>query len=185
MNTRLNVNKVLVNLIESATDAKAHYQIWWALANQARPRLVRQMNRFPDFFIATQRAHFDSMIVHLAHLFDKQPAATSIEKYLSVARSILPVMDLSSLGKQLALMHPVIKAVLTIRNNVVAHKNADLTDRQVFKKAGVTPNQVRDLINSAVAVVEYLRRAKEWTSGVFESDRYAQATLRLIEALKK
>jgi len=74
MATRLNVNKVLADLIESATDARAHYQIWWAL---------------------------------------------------------------------------------------------------------------RDLINSAVAVVEYLRRANGRTSGVFESDRYARATLGLIEALKK
>ncbi len=92
---QLNADKVLSDLLDSAIEAKAHYQVWWALANRARPRFVSAMNRFPDFFAATQRAHIDSMIVHLAHLFDKKHATSSIDGYLiTTARKPAPGADL-------------------------------------------------------------------------------------------
>ena len=182
--TPISADKVLADLIESSIEAKAHYQIWWALAHQARPRLDKQMERFPDFFIATQRAHFDSMIMHLAHLFDKDHATANIKKYISEAPTIRSV-DRLLLKKQLALMHPVVKAVLIIRHNVVAHRNAAHAEHQWFKKAGTTPNQVRALINSAVALVETLRRARGCKWGVFDNDRFARDTLGLLEALER
>jgi hypothetical protein len=184
MMTPISADKVLADLIESSIEAKAHYQIWWALAHQARPRLDKQMERFPDFFIATQRAHFDSMIMHLAHLFDKDHATANIKKYISEAPTIRSV-DRLLLKKQLALMHPVVKAVLIIRHNVVAHRNAAHAEHQWFKKAGTTPNQVRALINSAVALVETLRRARGCKWGVFDNDRFARDTLGLLEALER
>lgn len=185
MTTRPNPDKVLADLVESAIEARAHYQVWWALANQARPRLVARMNLFPDFFAASQRAHFDSMILHLAHLFDKRRDVSSIQTYLRVARASFPVTDVSAVRSRFVPLAKVQAAVAEIRHNLVAHKNVGLTERQVFTQAGVTPNQVRDLILEAAAVVDDFRRRRGWTNGVFTSDRFSQATLGVLESMRK
>lgn len=184
MPAQIDQDKILSDLIDSAIEAKAHYQVWWALAHHARPRFVKGMNRFPDFIIATQRAHYDSMIIHLAHLFDKHPTASSIYRYLCLSQETIPNEDVKLLEKQLEPYTQVIKSVIIIRNNTVAHKNVGMTEHQVFKLAGITPDQVSNLINSVVSVIEALRRAKGWVNGIFDSDRYSRATLGVLAALE-
>ena len=183
MATSADGDKILHDLLDSAIEAKAHYQIWWALANRARPRYVRSMNRFADFFIACQRALFDGMIIHIAHLYDRQRSSSSIEAYLRHAKSHLPTSVVSSVKTQLTQFQGIVRAILTIRHNIVAHKCAGLSERAVFKQAGVTPNQMRDLIHASVRIVESFRRAKGWTNGVFDNERFEQSTLGLLKAL--
>jgi hypothetical protein len=81
------VSKVFFDILESTTDAHAHWQVWWAIANQARPGLVARMNRFPDFFLSTERAHYNSFFINLAHLFDKRRDVSSIEKYFDCRKN--------------------------------------------------------------------------------------------------
>lgn len=185
MRSNTTAEKVLSDLIESTIEAKAHYQVWWALVNQARPKYVATMNRYPDFFIATQRAHFDSMVLNLAHIFDKRIDVSSIFTYLALTELEFTAADLQALRGEISALVSVVDAIKTIRHKSVAHKDAALNEKQVFALADVTPNQIRDLILDAVSVIEGLRRRKGWANGVFESERFSEATLRVLSTLEE
>ena len=79
--------KILFDVFESAVEARAHWQCWWAIANQAKPHLVPRMNKYADFFLITERAHFNCTFVNLGNLFDKRRDASSFENYFKLAKS--------------------------------------------------------------------------------------------------
>ncbi len=175
--------KVLLNLLESAIYAKAHYQIWWALCNQAHPRYDPAMNRFIDFFSVTECAHFGAMTVNLAHLFDKRGDSSSLLTYLRIDAAAFPSLELMTLKKRVESLALVAESVLKIRHKAVAHKDATFNEKQVFDDADITPDKIRDLIHSCADLVDDLRRRKRWSNGVFEGQRFADATLGLVQAL--
>src|SRR5437764_14876646 len=95
-------SKVFFDVLESTTDANAHWQTWWAIANQARPTLIPRMNRFADFFLSTERAHYNSIFINLAHLFDKRRDVSSIEKYLRLSKHLYSLQELKAIDSRLA-----------------------------------------------------------------------------------
>ena len=176
-------SKIFFDILESTTEAAGHWQVWWAIANQARPSLVSRMNRFPDFFLATERAHFNSIFVNLAHLFDKRRDVSSIEKYLKSAKNAYSAGELKSISNRLAKHTAARVGVLEIRNHVIAHKNAGLSERQVFAKAGLRPRMIGNLVVECVAVVNFFAERENWSNRIFTSQRLSVATLGVLRAI--
>lgn len=175
--------KILRDLLESIIAAKAHYQTWWVLANEARPKFVPAMNQFVDLFITTQDAHFNSMIMNLAHLFDKGRDKSTLINYLRLDKSSYTSVDFKNLEDEINKLTELAKSILTIRHKAVAHKDQKLNEIEVFKGADITPNQIRDLIFSCANLVDDLRRRKSWPNGVFQSQRFTKSTLNAIQCL--
>src|SRR5206468_4326335 len=94
--------KVLFDLFESTSEARAHWQVWWALANKAKPKFVPRMNRFADFFLTSERAHFNCIFINLAHLFDKRRDVSNIDRYLRLAKTRYTSSEVASVWKRLA-----------------------------------------------------------------------------------
>lgn len=178
-------DKVLEDVRLSVNEAKSHYQIWWALVNLARPRFVGAMNRYPEFFGLSVVAHFDAMTTNVAHLFDKRKDSSSLYTYLSVGGSTLSKETIVELEARVAALAPVAKKVCTLRHKVVAHKDAAKYEEEVFEEAGVKPDEIRDLIEACGVLVEEICKANGWVNGVFSGNKYADATLGLLEAIEK
>lgn len=175
--------KILQDLLESIIVAKAHYQTWWALANEARPKFIPIMNQFVDFFITTQDAHFNSMIMNLAHLFDTRRDASTLINYLKSEKSNYTSVEFKNLKDEINKLTELAKPILEIRHKTVAHKDQNLNEIKVFQSASITPNQIRDLIFSCANLVNDLRQRKGWPNGVFESQRFTESTLNVIQCL--
>lgn len=176
--------KILLDLLESINAAKAHYQIWWVISNEARPNLVPAMNQFSDFFIATLDAHFNSMILNLTYLFDKNHYSSTLQNYLNIDKASFHSDELKILNdkvESLSLAAEPIRKM--IRNKAVAHKDAKLSEKEIFQNADITPNQIRDLIFSCASLIDDLRQRKGCLNGVFQSQRFAKSTLNAIKCL--
>jgi len=177
-------SKVLFDVYESAAEAQAHWQCWWAISNEAKPHFVRRMNKFPDFFLMTERAHFDSTFINLGNLFDKRSDASSIEHYFKLAKAAYEPSELKSFRARLAGHVAASSGALIIRNNVIAHKSAGQSEHQVFQAAGIKPRQIRDLIAECARIMNEVLRREEWTERVSISDRFSRATLGVIESIE-
>jgi len=177
-------SKVFFDILESAMEAKAHWQAWWALANQARPDLVPRMNRFPDFYLATERAHFNCIFINLAHLFDKRRDTSTIERYMKRSKHLYSAAEFADVEERLKKHETAKVAVLVIRNNVIAHKNAGLNERQVFAAAKVRPRMIGDLVNESAAIVNFFAERENWPNRIFVSDRVAEATLGVVRSIR-
>lgn len=180
----MNPEKILNDLLESINAAKAHYQIWWVISNEARPNFVPAMNQFADFFIATLDAHFNSMIVNLTHLFDKNNDSSTLQNYLQKDKASFHSGELIILNDKVQSLSLVAEPIRKmIRSKAVAHKDARLSEKEIFQNASITPNQIRDLIFSCASLIDDLRQRKGWPNGVFQDQRFAKSTLNVIQCL--
>lgn len=177
-------SKVLFDLHESAMEARAHWQAWWVIANQARPEFVPKMNQFPDFFLVTERAHFNCIFVNLAHVFDKSRDSSNLDKYLKLAGSLYSPTEVSALRSRLEKHNVARIGVLAIRNNVIAHKSGRLSERQVFKNAGLKPRMIGSLVEEVASIVNFFAEREGVSSRIFVSERVAEATLGVIKSIR-
>lgn len=177
-------SKVLSDLIASATSAKAHFEVWWAQASEAKPRLVGAMNGHSDFFHASADAHYTAFFVYLAHLYDKRPDSSSIPTYLREAAAELDAATLEALKNEYATLAARATPMVTARHKTVAHVDARLSEKDVFGSLNVTWNQVRDVVyDSATFVAKLAGTSDPGSIGIGRDRRLVEATLRLIESL--
>lgn len=177
-------SKVLSDLITSANSAKAHFEVWWALASEAKPGLVRAMNVYSDFFRASSDAHYTAFFVYLAHLYDKRPDSSSIPTYLREASSTIDAASLQTLQVEYDALAVRAAPLVTARHKTIAHIVAKLSDKEVFVPLGVTWNQVRDVVYDSATFVAKLAGTSELGSiGICRDRRLIEATLRLLRAL--
>ena len=177
-------SKILADIIDSAIGAKAHYEIWWALANEAKPSLVPIMNRHSEFFIASADAHYTAFFVYLAHLFDKRSDSSSIPTYLRSIAETTDAGNLAILQSEYDSLSARAAPIVTARHKSVAHIDVRLTEREVFAPLDVTWNQVRDIVYDSAIFVAKLAGTNDLGSiGIAGDRRLIEATLKLIRAV--
>ncbi len=180
----MNPEKILNDLLESINAAKAHYQIWWVISNEARPNFAQTMNQFADFFIVTLDAHFNSMVLNLTHLFDQGADSSTLLNYLNKDQATFSPNELKTLKDRVKSLFLVAEPICKmIRNKAVAHKDAKLSEKEIFQNASITPNQIHDLIFSCANLIDDLRQRKDWPNGVSQSRRFAESTSNAIQCL--
>ena len=175
--------KILEDIVESATRARAHYQMWWALANRIHPDLEPRTSEYNDFFVLTCAASYTAMFIYIGHLFDKSNDVSSIDTYLKRTSKSLPMATFKEFKDKHNELVKRAKPIVKARHMSVAHINAFLTEKEVFIRHGFTWNELRDLIEDSCTLVRTLARSRGLSSTVFDSDRYMQATLEVVRAL--
>ena len=177
--------KILSDLITSATSAKAHFEVWWAQASEARPHLDNVMNNHSDFFHASRGAHYMAFFVYLAHLFDKRADSSSIPTYLSAIALIADPTILQNLQGKYATLAQRASPLVAARHKTVAHVDARLSEKDVFAPLNITWNEVREIVyDSAKFVAELAGTTDLGSIGICRDRRLIESTLKLIRALK-
>lgn len=190
LTSRLNGNimgsKVLADLITSATSAKAHFEVWWAQASEAKPMYVSAMNTHSDFFHASADAHYTAFFVYLAHLFDTCLDSSSIPTYLREAGPKIEQSELQRLQDDYATLEARARPLIAVRHKTVAHIDARLTEKDVFGPLNVTWDEIRDVVYDSALFVARLAGTTDLGSiGICCDRRLVDSTLRLIRALPK
>ncbi|WP_341903382.1 hypothetical protein [Polaromonas sp. YR568] len=176
-------SKILSDIIDSAIAAKTHYEVWWAQASEARPKLVGVMNEHSDFFHASYDAHYTAFFVNVAHLFDKRPDSSSIPTYFTAIRPSTDPAVLAALESEFAALSLRAKPLVVARHKTVAHVDSQLTEKDVFEPLNITWNEVRDIIYDAAEFVAHLAAVPSGSIGIPRDRRLIEATLKLIQAV--
>eukprot|EP00456_Euglypha_rotunda_P001857 TRINITY_DN10369_c0_g1_i6.p1 TRINITY_DN10369_c0_g1~~TRINITY_DN10369_c0_g1_i6.p1 ORF type:complete len:187 (+),score=20.55 TRINITY_DN10369_c0_g1_i6:43-603(+) len=177
---------VLADLVNSATAAKVHFEVWWAQANEAKPALLRQMNAHSDFFRASFDAHYTAYHVYVAHLFDATPRTASIAAYLKEIKARTPAAEFKVLEAEYKDLQKRAKTLVVARHKTVAHIDQFMTEKEVFARADpITYNETRDLIYDSAQFVAKLAGHGDQPGliGIARDRRLMDATLKLIRAL--
>jgi hypothetical protein len=177
---------VLADLVNSATAAKVHFDVWWAQANEAKPALLRQMNVHSDFFRASYDAHYTAYHVYVAHLFDTTPRTASIAAYLREIKARTPAGEFKVLEAEHQALQKRARSLVVARHKTVAHIDQFMTEKEVFAQADpITYNETRDLIYDAARFVAKLAGQVDQPGliGIARDRRLVEATLKLIRAL--
>jgi hypothetical protein len=177
------IDKIISDLVQIATEAKAHYQVWWAIEHDGRATFERTLHRYQDFFEATRVAHFRSMAMAAWKPFDRDIRVSSLANLVRSGSSFLSAAEVSAVQAHLA-KSSVIDGLSKIRHLFVAHQNAGLSTEEIFNLADITPNDLRDLIYQTADLVNQIARSRGRTNCVFESDRGFNSTIQLLTALQ-
>lgn len=150
--------------------ARIFYDIWRFFDGaETRPRIIDTMRAFPEFFRFEPHAHFVSFIVHMAALLEVRSDTINLPrlaKELKSARLISP-QDSAEIEALLGKVARTAPKVKILRSNLFAHRSASLSYSEVFKKAGVTPDELRDLTHTALKIANRLLIARGLKDHVF------------------
>lgn len=174
-------------LIEEGVGARAHFQVWWALRNLALPKYHATMSefRYVDFFHAANSGHYVLFFLYLSKIFDRDPRVAGIAelKRSLVSEGFAAVA--ADLEGTLAPYAMHVEKVMGIRNRSVVHNEHAISRDAVYELNGITPNELRKLIDVTCEAINEVARSLGISNVIFESLRTQEATMRMLEALQK
>lgn len=179
--------EIVERLIEEGQNARAHFQVWWALRNLALPKYRATMSDFKhvDFFHAANSGHYVLFLLALSKIFDRDPRVAGIGELKRALRSEGKAAIAIRVAKELNPYEPQVRRVMKIRNRSVAHNDHAVTRRKVYAVCGITPNDLRKLIDAASQTINRVAHDLGIENAIFESDRAQNATLNMLETLHR
>ena len=174
-------------LIDEGIKARAHFQIWWALRNRALPKYYKTMNNYEyvDFFHAANSGHYSLFLLSLAKIFDRDPRVAGIKELKRALRSEGRTPTANRVARTLKPHAQHVKSVMGIRNSSLVHNEYAVPIQKVYQINGVTPNELRGLIDAACTSINEVASELGIVNTIFESDRSERATLKMLETLAR
>lgn len=162
--------------------ARIFYDVWWFYEGaETRPRILGTMNRYSEFFRFDIHAHFVSLVVYIAALFENRRDTVNFPALIEEAEAakLLPPGALDQAKTAFAEIHDVLSKVAILRSNLFAHRSASLSYEEAFQKADITPNQLRDLTEAGLHIANIFLVARGRSEQFFHelSRKYIEALL--------
>lgn len=174
-------------LVEEGTKARAHFQVWWVLRNKALPTYYATMNNHDhvDFFHAANSGHYTLFLLSLAKIFDRDDRVAGLKEFKQALRAEGMGKSALAVARALKPHLKTVKSVMAIRNKSIVHNERAIERSKVYKINGVTPNELRALIDATCDSINEAAKALNIPNTIFESKRAEQATLNMLDTLSK
>lgn len=159
MTDKIPLDERLDTLIQQIIRTRIYYDLWWFYVGElTRPRIVGALNDFPEFFRFDIHAHFVSMIVHGAVVWDTKNGTISLP---NLAREILDPKRCPGhvrVNEELEAQKLKAAGILKIRRGAIAHRSAFEDYATVFQSAGVAPAKLPEMISAWLRIANKLRQ---------------------------
>ncbi len=155
----------LIQRIELAAElikrARVYYDIWWFFnSNDTRPRISKTIKRYSEFFRFDSHAHFVSMVIYLYGLFETRHNTINFTSIAADAASSGYKPEIIKTIRGLIIDNKALTSKLAIiRSHLFAHRSSRFSYTEVFRKAGITPFQFRDLTDTGLQIANLLLSA--------------------------
>lgn len=147
---------------------------------ETRPKIVDTLNDFSEFFRFDEHAHFVSMIVHCGVIWDK--GNISLPTVASCALDPRRHSADAELKSAIDVLKWNADGLLKIRHEAIAHRSKQFDYDEAFRRAQLTPDQIRDLLEDSLHLVNKLRLREGLGNQVF-AELPVQNLMRLIHCL--
>ncbi len=168
----LPIDKRLETAAQLVLRTRIFYDIWrFFEGKETRPAIIDTMRCYSEFFRFDPHAHFVAFVVHVAALFEKRNDTVNLPRLAKESKEsgliyAQDAMELDALFRQAT---PLASKAAILRNNLFAHRSATLSYADAFKKAAVTPNELRDLTEIALKTVNRLLSVRGLNDHVFNT----------------
>lgn len=174
-------------LRHSANVASLNYDIWWVYkSKESRPAYVDTMNRYLGFFDTSIHAHFVALLVALYPMYETRSDTFNIPRLLKVLDKECQISAnaLAKAHATYAEAKPLWVKVGVLRNNAFGHRSDSKTIEEIFKQAGITPSQLKKLIELTKRLLNTISRALDGSVHAFNLAA-TEATVRVLQDLKE
>lgn len=182
-----NARAIAETLIQEGMSAKAHFQTWWALRNLAIPTYHKTMSDFAhvDFFHASNAAHYKLFLLALAKIFDRDTRVSGLSSFRKALRHEGNAHLADNLERALSPHSDLVERLMSIRNKAIVHNEIGISREKLYEVNGVTPNEIRALIDITCSTINEAARALGISSIIFESNRHESAVLAMLQTLQR
>lgn len=143
-------------MIERVIELARSYAIWRQLVEQSGfDRFSRVIENHEDFFSATTHSLFQGFTVITYQLFERSKDATSLRSLVD-ALALTDTALAQKVQTDIEGKLPLLKKTYSIRGNVYAHRNKSQPPEAFFAAAGLTSDQMREILDLARDVVSAL-----------------------------
>lgn len=174
-------------LIEEGIAARAHFQVWWALRNLAIPKYLPIMNdgSYVDFFHASNSGHYKLFLLALSKIFDRDTRVAGVSELKKALRAEGHARLALRIARELKPIEPFVQKLMRIRNKTIVHNQRSALRTKVYKVNGITPNQLRQVIETVCGAINATAHDLGITNTIFDSSRLESATLSMLEHLER
>jgi AbiU2 len=139
------------------------FDAWWLIAGKpTREKYLFALQDYNAFFLFSQHAFFTVVVVAAYKIWDKRDKdVLTIHRLAADAEKISGLWEgadtkLDNLRKKRGDGERVWRKIGILRNEYFAHLNIDRPLLNVFKKAGVKPDEMRSLVEGSKGIVNLI-----------------------------
>lgn len=144
-----------------AVRARIFFDVWWHYKGApTRHKYIDTMNEYSAFFRFDIHAHFVALVMYLSQLFETRAGTLNLSRLVNdAASSTIPSSSVDTARTALNGAKHLASKVACLRSNLFAHRNLELSYADAFKRAAVSPDQLRELTEVALKVANTLAAA--------------------------
>lgn len=152
----------LPDILDELRELQQFYSVWKQFTNgRNQAEYEPTMERYPVFFDSIVRAHFSALVIALYRIYDKAEGTLTLRQLYGEVSAILQADP--SIRTKTEKLHGEIEAtwkkVCILRSNVFGHRSAKLNPEAAFKKAGLSPDDLGEMIRRAQRLFNWISRA--------------------------
>lgn len=173
-------------LQDAAITASLNYEIWWAFkSTNTRPKYINVLNCYIGYFRVAIHAHFVAVLIALYRIYETRDDTHNFPKLLDRLEheGTLSADVVTSLRSQYKDLKPLWVKVSILRNEGFGHRSLELESDAVFAKAGVTGNELKELVERTKSILNELTGALRDSMHAFNLNA-TRDTIRMLDALK-
>ncbi|MBC8416627.1 MAG: hypothetical protein ISS80_00365 [Candidatus Cloacimonetes bacterium] len=146
-------------LLEIIYNAHYNYCLWWKLRGPERPKFIETMRRYILFFHTSIKSYFLTLIVSLYKLYDSNSKTNNFNKLLNLAKNecTFSKEELIQLEEKFNKARVIWEKVVILRSNYFAHLNIKFDEKNLYKQANITPNELGELIYISLEFFNLIR----------------------------
>ena len=155
------IREMIARLHDTLVYANVDHDIWSVLKGPTQGnRFKSTIEQHANYFSAAIRAHHMAAIIGLASMYEKKGATFNIPNLLDAIDNLpqaskAPKAVCDELAKRSAAATKIAKKVSLIRNNVFGHMSRTLSTDATYKKAGLTDDELRGIIDQTRELLNY------------------------------
>lgn len=183
---KVTVDQYVSELRQTVIVASLNFDVWWVFKSRdTRPLYADAMNRYLQFFTTSIHAHFVALLMALYRLYETRRDTFNIPSLLKIVRdpNVFPASVFEEVDKIYARARPLWVKVSVLRNEAFGHRILDLSVEDVFGKANVTRDELKELIDLTKQLMNTLSLAHDDSTHAFNLDA-TRDTLRMLDDLK-
>ena len=150
--------------------ANVFLESWWQSAGvEGRREFKEFWEEHWEFWRFNEHAMQFAFVVYAASLFERRSNTVNLGQLWDRAQKYTPDESLKNEFVSLwASTQPIAKSVIILRSNVMAHRSTKLSYTDAFKKANVTPDQLREFLRNSWRLLNLIEKSLGMDATAFE-----------------
>ena len=172
----LDIERQIEVVTQQIVRAKIFYDIWCLYSDKENHAAIfEKLSIYGDFLRYDAHAHFVSMVIHCAVVWDKAKSNVSLPAVSKLILDPNGKPNDKALSETIAQCAQKAGGLVTLRHEAIAHRSQRFDYSDAFARAQIVPNEIPLMLTEWLAITNQLRGQKGMVAKQFEQSPLEKA----------